>query len=44
MLSRGRRIGLTCPHLGVDTTRSWAPPVIRPMLGLLRAYEYLECS
>ncbi|MHB1064498.1 MAG: nitroreductase family deazaflavin-dependent oxidoreductase [Georgenia sp.] len=35
LTTRGRRVELVEPHLVHDPTRTWAPPVVRQLLGLL---------
>ncbi len=42
--SRGRRVALTDPRIISDPDRRWAPPVVRQVLGLIGASEYMQLT
>ena len=42
--TRRRRIALTHPRIVRDPSRRWAPPVVRQVLGMTRAYEYMQLT
>lgn len=41
LLVRGRRVRLVQPRLVTDPSRRWAPPIVRQILGLIGATQYL---
>lgn len=42
--SRRRRIALTHPRIVRDPSRRWAPPVVRQVLGLIGASQYMQLT
>ncbi len=42
--SRRRRIALTHPCIVSDPSRRWAPPVVRQVLGVIGASQYLQLT
>lgn len=44
LLTRGRRITLVDPRLVHDPSRSWAPPVVRQVLGVIGAADSMVLS
>jgi len=40
--SRGRRIALTGPRIFGDPRHGWAPPVVRQVLGVIGATQYMH--
>lgn len=39
---RGRRIALTAPRILSDPRRGWAPPIVRQVLGVIGATQYMH--
>lgn len=44
IVTRGRRVSLVNPHVITDTTMSWAPPIVRLVLGRIGARQYLRMT
>lgn len=42
--SRRRRVALTDPRIVSDPSRRWAPPIVRQILGIIGAYEYMQLT
>lgn len=42
--TRRRRIALTHPRIVRDPSRRWAPPVVRQVIGMIGAYEYMQLT
>ena len=44
LIARGRRVRLVAPQLGTDPQRRWAPPLVRQVLGIIQATQYLDLT
>ena len=42
--TRRKRIALTQPRIVRDPSRRWAPPVVRQVLGVIGAFEYMQLT
>ena len=43
VITKGKRIALTAPVLGVDPQADWAPPGVRQVLRATGSTDYLQC-
>jgi deazaflavin-dependent oxidoreductase (nitroreductase family) len=44
IISRRRRVVLTHPRIVSDPSRRWAPPVVRQVLGMIGASQYMQLT